>query len=30
MFKQSSLDNMYSSIYYTDVKRDELIRETKI
>tara|TARA_B100001778_G_C18605136_1_gene639372 strand:- start:3946 stop:5910 length:1965 start_codon:yes stop_codon:yes gene_type:complete len=30
MFKQSSLDNMYSSTYYTDVKRDELIRGTKM
>ena len=30
MFKQSSLDNIYSSTYYTDVKRDELIRGTKM
>jgi hypothetical protein len=30
MFKQSSLDNVYSSTYYTDVKRDELIRGTKM
>ena len=30
MFKQSSLDNIYSSSYYTDVKRDELIRGTKM
>jgi hypothetical protein len=30
MFKPSSLDNMYSSNYYTDVKKDELIRGTKM
>src|SRR6056300_1719553 len=30
MFKQSSLDNIYSSTYYTDIKRDELIRGTKM
>jgi hypothetical protein len=30
MFKQPSSDNMYSSTYYTDVKKDELIRGTKM
>ena len=30
MFKQPSSDNLYSSTYYTDVKKDELIRGTKM
>ena len=30
MYKKSSMDNMYSSTYYTDVKKDELIRGTKM
>ena len=30
MYKNSSMDNLYSSTYYTDVKKDELIRGTKM
>ena len=30
MFKQPSSDNLYSSTYYTNVKKDELIRGTKM